>query len=94
MFSVYESIPESRVLFKESALIAAKSVKNEVEVEAIIASSISDAVALIDFFSHLEYDVANDENTYTELSASDLVSIFYCGTRIDCKVGLTVRTKH
>ena len=74
--SVYESIPEWNVMFSESALIGMKAVKNEVEADGMMTSHVRDAVALAEFFSHLEQDVSNEKKNYTELSAADLVRHF------------------
>ena len=71
--SVYNAIPASKVQFLESPLIKAKAIKNEVEVESMMTSSINDAVALIEFFAHLDDDVTSGKKNYTELSAADLV---------------------
>ena len=71
--SVYNSIPASKVQFLESPLIKAKAIKNDVEVESMMTSSVNDAVALIEFFAHIEDDVTNGKKNYTELSAAELV---------------------
>jgi hypothetical protein len=60
-------------MFSESALIGMKAVKNEVEADGMLTSHVRDAVALAEFFSHLEQDVSNEKKNYTELSAADLV---------------------
>jgi len=73
LFAIYESIPESKVLFSESPLIVMKAVKNEAEVTGMMTSHIRDAVALAEFFSHLEEDITNGKQSYTEISASNLL---------------------
>ena len=39
----------------------------------MISSHIRDAVALAEFFSHLEQDIKTGDANYTELSAAELV---------------------
>ena len=51
-----------------------KSVKNDVESQAMIESHIRDAVALCKFAAHLEEEVLNGSEDWTELSASKLLS--------------------
>jgi hypothetical protein len=40
----------------------------------MISSHVRDAIALAEFFSHLEEDIKKGDTKYTELSAAELVS--------------------
>ena len=51
-----------------------RPLKNAAEIEGMISSHIRDAVALSEFFSHLEEDIKTGLAKYTELSAAELVS--------------------
>ena len=51
----------------------AKNAKNDVEAQGMIKSHIRDAVALCQFAAHLEEEIVNGAEDWTELSASQLL---------------------
>ena len=52
----------------------AKNVKNEIEAEAMMTTHIRDAVAVCKFAAHLEEEILNGSEDWTELSASKLLA--------------------
>mgnify|MGYP001161585345 FL=1 len=72
-FAVYESISNSQ--FKDSPVMIAKNVKNDIEAQGMINSHLRDAVALCQFSAHLEEEMSEGSNeNWTELSASKLLA--------------------
>ena len=71
-FAVYESISNSQ--FKDSPVMIAKNVKNEIEAQGMINSHLRDAVALCQFSAHLEESMVNGSESWTELTASKLLA--------------------
>ena len=72
-YAVYENIPSNLVHFDDSPVMLAKNVKNEIEAQGMINSHIRDAVAVCQFAAHLEEEIINGADNWTELSAAKLL---------------------
>ena len=71
-FAVYESITNAH--FQDSPILIAKNVKNEAEAQGMINAHLRDAVALCQFSAHLEAEILQGSENWTELSASKLLA--------------------
>ena len=63
-----------KVKFMDSPVMISKNVKNDIEAEGMRKAHIRDAVALCKFAAHLEQEIVNGSQEWTELSASQLLA--------------------
>ncbi|KAK2715805.1 hypothetical protein QYM36_010389, partial [Artemia franciscana] len=74
-FSIYELIPETKVVLMPSPVIFLKAKKNPTEVEGMRRAHIKDAVALCDFLAKLEKEVQSSV-TWDELKVVEVLDEF------------------